>query len=148
MSDITVEIESLRDYVIDPKYSRIWMQSLPDKFTASELAIRFVGDESTSETGYHYRMDRDYQFIYFGKSERECITVASGLQRRINNTDVIKLKGSDRYMRIGQLSVSQPFKTEDGNVFAVIGILPAVVRQAREYEQYPKMSEIDITKQE
>lgn len=120
------------------------MQHLPLKYTAGELSIRYQGDTSTSETGYHYRLDREYQFVYFGASELDCIQKATALQRKLNSTHAIPLKGSSRYIRNGLFSLSQPFKTEGGEVFAVIGVLQAEMREARNFDAVPKMGGITI----
>lgn len=144
MADIALEVESLRDFVIDPTlYSRIWMQTMPAKYTAGELSIRYQGGNTASETGYHYRLEREYQFVYFGISERDCIVKASALERKLNSTHVIPLKGSSRYIRNGLFALSQPFKTEGGEVYGIIGVLQAEMREARHFEESPKFTEID-----
>lgn len=142
MANIEKEVEGLRDYVADLQFARIWMQYLPAKYTADELAIRYQGSDPTDETGYHYRLDRTYQLVYFGVSERDCITRVSTLERKFNNTRYIEIKDSANKLSVGSLSFSQPFKTEGGEVFAVIGILTGAIRQARDFEQSPKLEEI------
>lgn len=147
MADIAIEVESLRDFVADPTlYSRVWMQTMPAKYTAGELSIRYQGGNTASETGYHYRLDREYQLVYFGTSERDCIIKGSALERKFNSKHVIQLKGSERYIRVGPFSLSQPFKTEGGEVFAIIGMLQAEVREARDFtvQEVPKMGGITI----
>lgn len=147
MADIVTEVESLRDFVVDPTlYSRIWMQTMPAKYEAGQLSIRFTGGGTASETGYHYRLDREYQFVYFGTSELDCIRKGTVLQRKLNSKHAIKLKGSERYIRVGPFSLSQPFKTEGGEVFAIIGMLQAELREARDFsaEEVPKMGGITI----
>lgn len=149
MADIALEVESLRDFVADSTlYTRIWMQFLPAKYTAGELVIRNIGSDSESETGYHYRIDREYQFVYFGTTERDCIVKGSALERKLNSTHVIPLKGSSRFIRNGLFALSQPFKAEGGEVFGIIGVLQAEMREARQFEQPSKMAAIDssITK--
>lgn len=146
MADIALEVESLRDFVTDSAlYSRIWMQSLPAKYTAGELSIRYIGGDTTSETGYHYRLDREYQFVYFGTSERDCIVKASALQRKLNSTHAIPLKGSSRFIRNGLFALSQPFKTEGSEVYGIIGVLQAEMREARHFEHPSKMTAIETT---
>ena len=145
MADIVLEVESLRDFVADSTlYTRIWMQTLPAKYTAGELSIRFIGDDTASETGYHYRIDREYQFVYFGTSERDCIIKASALQRKINSTHIIPLKGSSRFIRNGLFALQQPFKTEGSEVFAIIGVLHAEMREARHFEVATKIGGITV----
>ena len=147
MADIVTEIESLRDFVVDTTlYSRIWMQTMSAKYTAGELSIRFTGGGTASETGYHYRLDREYQFVYFGTSELDCIRKGTALQRKLNSKHAIQLKGSERYIRVGPFSLSQPFKTEGGEVFAIIGMLQAELREVRPLigGEAPKMGGITI----
>lgn len=147
MADIAIEVESLRDFVADPTlYSRVWMQTMPAKYTAGELSIRYQGGNTASETGYHYRLDREYQLVYFGTSERDCIIKGSALERKFNSKHVIQLKGSERNIRVGPFSMSQPFKTEGGEVFAIIGMLQAELREARDFtaEEAPKMGEVVV----
>jgi len=120
------------------------MQHIPLKYTAGELSIRYQGDSTTSETGYHYRLDREYQFVYFGLTELDCIRKATVLQRKLNSKHAIPMKGSERYIRLGPFSMSQPSKTEGGEVFAIIGMLQAEMREAREFEQVPKIGGITI----
>lgn len=144
MADIALEVESLRDFVADPTlYTRIWMQYLPAKYTAGELSIRFIGDDTASETGYHYRLDREYQFVYFGASELDCIRKASALERKLNSTHVIPLKGSSRFIRNGLFALSQPFKAEGGEVYGIIGVLQAEMREARQFAAVDKIGAID-----
>lgn len=143
MTDIVTEVESLRDFIADPMFTKYWMQHLPSKYTAGELSVRFIGDTATSETGYHTRFDREYQFVIFGTSERDCIVRASAVQRKLNNVHVIPLKGTSRFIRNGLFALSQPFKTEGGEVFAVIGVLQAEIREARHFEVSPKITGID-----
>ena len=148
MADITQEIECLRNYVADLPFSRIWMQHLPAVYTAGELSIRYIGDATESETGYHYRLDRDFQFVLFGTSERDCVSRASALQRRLNGAIKLKITDAEEsgYMTLGSFSCSPPFKAEDSEVYGVIGIMQAQVREARDFSalEAPKMGGITI----
>ena len=136
---------ALRDFVKDTaEYSRIWLQTIPEKYVAGEMIIRYVGDTSVDETGYHYRLDRDYQIVYFGDSELDCLQKASAIQRKVNNHKQVRLEDSGRYMTLESFSFSQPTKAEGGDVYFIIGILQARVRQARDFSQEEKMWEINI----
>lgn len=143
MADIAKEVESLRDFVTDLNFARIWMQHLPEKYTAGELSIRYIGDTSASETGYHRRYNRDYQFVYFAANELACIQKASELQRKLENEHKLRIKDSEDYLTLGSFSISQPFKTEGTAVFAFIGVLQAQVWSGAEIEEPTKVSEID-----
>ncbi|QIG62527.1 hypothetical protein [Sporosarcina phage Lietuvens] len=150
MAEITDEITALRDLVADVGFTKIRLAHLPDKYTAGELSIRYQGDDVTSETGYHYRLDREYQFVFFGTSERDVISYASKVQRRLNSVFKLKIGTADEsgYMTLGSFSCSQPFKAEDNvSIYGIIGVLQAEVREARYFTQSPKISgiETDVT---
>jgi len=143
VADIVKEVETLSEYIAGvTTFNRIWKQYLPPKYTANELSIRYLGDTSTAETSYHLRLDREYQFIYFGTSELDCIQKIALIQRKLKSKDAIQMKGSPRYMRIGSFSMSQPFMTEGSTVYAVIGVLQAQVREARDFVDAPKMANV------
>lgn len=149
MAEITDEIMALRDLVAGVGFTTTWLAHLPDKYTAGELSIRNIGSDTASETGYHYRLDREYQFVFFGKSERECASYASKLQRAINSAFKIPYgtgEGSG-YMSLGSFSCTQPFKTEDDvSIYGVIGVLQAEVRESRDFSAYeaPKIGGVNI----
>lgn len=147
-TNVIKEIESLAEFVKTLNFTRIHKQTTPSKYKPNELVIKFIDGDSTSETGYHYRLDREYQIVYFGDSEKACIEVASNLEQQFNNAEVIKLVDSTRHLRIGSFSMSQPFRTENKEVYAFIGVLQANVRQARTFGTSPKMEVIEIERQD
>ena len=144
MAEITDELLALRDYVTSIGFTRINLAYLPEKYVAGELSIRYQGDDSTSETGYHYRLDRDYQFVVFGTSERDCLSKASALQKRMNGAHKIRV-GESGWMSLGSFSMSQPFKAEDSDVYGIIGMLQATVREARDFSAFEVPSIGDVT---
>lgn len=128
----------------DLGFYRIWMMYLPEKYVAGEMSIRFLGDTAESETGYHFRLNREYQFVLFGASERDCMSKAVALQRRLKSKDKLHVDGSS-YLSLGLFSFSQPFKTEDSDeVYGVIGVLQAEIREAREFEPVGKIGGVNI----
>ncbi|MBA9027519.1 hypothetical protein [Peribacillus huizhouensis] len=145
MADIKNEIQSLRDFVAPMMPTVAFkLQFMPTEFRAEDLIIQYKGGVSETETGYHYRHDRTYQFVYIGISELDCLTKAQPLERLFNNEMVIPLKGTTRYLRIESFSLSEPFKTESG-VFAIIGMLEVNLREARGQITYPKVEHVGVT---
>lgn len=143
MADIIAEIDTIGDLLVGVGAGRLYKQDLPKTYVANTLGIRWQGDVSKSETAYHYRIDRLYQIIYFATSEVKCLQTAPKLTQPIEQNIKTKLRGSDAYMTLGSLSLSAPFKTETDGVYAIIGILPVSIREARQFEQVPKMRVID-----
>lgn len=143
MASIANEIESIYEYIAPVMGgSREWFQNVPTTPKADEYVIRYLLSEQTAETAAHYRLNRDYQIIYFAANEFACLTKGDVIARQLNNTDVIPLKGSDRYMRVGSFSFLQPFKTESG-MYAIIGILQLELREARPQAVVQKINDVN-----
>jgi hypothetical protein len=143
VASIANEIESIYEYIAPVMSgSREWFQNVPATPNANEYVIRYLLSEQTTETAAHYRLNRDYQIIYFAANEFACITKGDVIAHQLNNTDVIPLKGSDRYMRVGSFSFSQPFKTESG-MYAIIGILQLELREARPQATETKIASVN-----
>jgi hypothetical protein len=144
VASITNEIESIAAFV-EPVLTgaTVYKQRVPVQPVANEVSIRYLTGDSESETNYHYRLDRDYQIIYFAQNEFACLQKFEALEQKLNDVFVIPINGSMRYLRVGSFSFSQPFKTEGGTVFAMIGVLRVSVREARTQEQYEKIMNIE-----
>ncbi|MDQ0154912.1 hypothetical protein [Robertmurraya andreesenii] len=143
MASITNEIESIAE-VVEPLFpgANVYYQRIPAEPKMNELSIRFIAGGSSSETNYHYRLDHDFQIVYFGRNEFDCLTKFEALERKLNDGFLIPIKGSLRYMRIGSFSFSQPFKTE-GGANAILGVLNVEVREARTQQQYEKIAVVN-----
>lgn len=142
MASITNEIESIAA-VVEPLFpdATVYYQRIPTEPKANELALRFIASGSTTETNYHYRLDHDFQIVYFGRNEFECLTKFESLERKMNDGFLIPIKDSTRYLRIGSFSFSQPFKTESG-ANAIIGVLSVELREARTQPEYDKIENL------
>lgn len=135
---------ALRDFVADLGFTAINLAHVPAEYVAGELSIRFAGGDTASETGYHFRLDRNYQFIVFGTSERDCLARTSPLQRRLRSAHKINV-GESGWLTLGSFSLSPTFKAEGAEVYVITGILQATAREAREFAEVPKMAEIETT---
>lgn len=144
MADIKTEVQSIRDFVAPELPGAAFkLQNMPDTYKAGELVIELVGSKTETETGYHYRLDRTFQLVYFGTSKLDCLTKMQAVERKINDKQMIPL--GTRYLRIGSFSLSQSFKTETTGVYAVIGILEAETREARTQEVFTKIQDVNAT---
>jgi hypothetical protein len=146
MASIINEVESVGAFVA-PVFpgAKVWYQNVPIEPVANELVVRYLSSDNTTETGYHYRLNRDYQIVYFAQNEFACLQKFEALERRINDTLVIPLKNSERYLRLESFSFSQPFKTEAGTVTAILGVLSVHVREARTQETSEKINNVNST---
>ena len=146
MASIINEVESVGDFIA-PVFpgAAVSYQNVPIEPAANDLVVRYLTSDNTTETGYHYRLNRDYQIVYFAQNEFACLQKFEALERHINDTLVIPLKNSDRYLRLESFAFSQPFKTEAGTVSAVIGVLSAHLREARTQQTFEKINNVDST---
>lgn len=150
MADIKNEIDSISDYISQKLQNVKCIKKTPKEYKASEMLVRFQSSKPETETNFHYRLDRTYQLVYFGKNESDCITQFSGLEQEFNNDMLIPLRGADvrtRYISIGSFSLSRPFETENGT-FAIMGYLEAGLRESRPQKQYEKMNDLTVTKED
>lgn len=145
MADTVREINTIADIVASASpFTRIWKQFLPLVYKDGEIAIRWQGDRDTSETNTFYRINRDYQIVYFASSEAKCLGVASEIRCTLAQTIKTEIEDTGDYMTLGPFSFSQPFKTDTDGVFSVVAILQVEVREGRLKPVFEKMAEIDV----
>lgn len=146
MEALQLEIQSLADFVeMELIGVRFHLQHMPENYDNHELAIELVSSRPTTETAFHYRLNRTYQLVYFGTNKLDCMSKMQVLERKFNDKQLIPLGQTGRYLRIASFSLSQAFKTDTTGVFAVIGMLEAELREARTQEKYEKINAVDTT---
>lgn len=144
MADIIAEINTIGDLIAPASdFTRFYKQSLPEKYVANTVGIRWQGDTNESLTNVMYSVGRTYQVVYFGNNEVNCIQIADKIRTQLNNTIKTRLRGSDDYMTLGPLSFSAPYKTETDGVYAIIGVLPVTVYAERPQTEYQKMAYVE-----
>lgn len=120
--------------------SKTGKQTIPKVPAADTFYIRFLDDSRETETPYYYRADREYQIVYFGQWPEQIIPKMDKLAADLYQTEVV----ADG-IRVGSFSFSQPVET-DGGLYASVGILQVVVREAREQPTYPLINHIGVRK--
>ncbi|MEH7521688.1 hypothetical protein V7149_00175 [Bacillus sp. JJ1503] len=145
MASIVNEIETLAEF-IEPLFAgaSVHYQQVPIEPKANTLVVRYLMSGNETETGYHYRIDRDFQIVYYAQNDFACMQKFEQLERILNDNLAIPLKGSDRYLRLDSFNFSQPFKTESG-VTAIIGVLKAHVREPRTQPVTQKIQHVTAT---
>lgn len=144
MADIIAEINTIGDLIAPAaSFERFYKQSLPTKYVANTVGIRWQGDRDASLTNVVYEVERTYQIIYFDTSELKCVQHADKIRAALNNAIKVKLRDSDGYMTLGSFNYSAPFKTETDGVYAIVGILPAHVYVERPQPKAEKMRVVD-----
>jgi hypothetical protein len=89
-------------------------------------------------------VERDYQVVYFGSNVADVLSKIDDISHAVmNNQIVIPIKDSLRYIRVESFNFSQPFKTE-GGLDSVIGVLQTQVREARDQEQFEKITKVNV----
>ena len=145
MADIKAEIQSRRDFVA-PELTGVTfqLQNMSETYKANVMSIEFGASSPTSETAYHYRLNRTYQLVYFGTSKLDCVTKMQAIERKINDKQDIEIGSTGRYLRVASFSLSNAFKTETTGVYAVIGMLEAKVREPRTQENYEPINNVTV----
>lgn len=143
MADITNELETLEAFVAVSVTGLNTMFIAPKEPQANDLAIQSLGSSSESETTYHYRIDREFQFVYYADDVFAVLQTLEQFEALFANALTIPLLNSDRHLKDVGFSSSRPFETESGK-FAFIGILRCNLRQARPQQQYEKINELNI----
>lgn len=138
------ELESVEAFVktVHPT-SATEKQTVPRKPHPDLFVIRFQNDDRTSETAYHYRIDREYQIVYIGDSEADVITKMDALSTALYQRQLILINGSLRNLCVESFSFSQPFRTEN-ELVACIGVLAVEVREARNQSEDPLIQHVYV----
>jgi hypothetical protein len=137
------DIESVEAFVKSVHAaSTTYKQTVPRTQTANMFVIRFQGDSRELETAAHYRIDREYQIVYFGADETDVLAKMDALSKALYQRKLIGIKDSLRYIRVESFSFSQPFKTENA-LYACIGVLSTEVREARDQATYTKIMQVN-----
>ncbi len=115
---------------------------VPAQPTKDIFVVRPLVNDYESETRYHYRIGRSYQFVAYGADVPSVLNTMGAVAREVNDgKTMIPIKGSQRYIRCGSFSFGAAFKTE-GGVYACVGVLETEVREARAQEQYEKIMHV------
>ncbi|CAM2951592.1 hypothetical protein PASE110613_09110 [Paenibacillus sediminis] len=112
-------------------------QTIPAVPKANSFYVRFLSEERENETRYHYRIDREYQIVYFAQWPEQVMPKMDALGRALYQADSID------YIRIESFSFSQPVKT-DNDLFVSIGILATSTRESRDQTAYPKINNVTV----
>lgn len=124
--------------------ARTEKQTPPKKPSANLFVIRFLNDGRESETAAHFRIDREFQLIYYGSKSEDALTKMDALSKALYQRQVIPINGTLRYLRVKSFAYSQPFETEN-DLYACVGILAIERREARDTETYAKIMNVHTT---
>lgn len=113
-------------------------QTIPKKPIVDTFYIRFLNDDRTTETRYHYRADREYQVIYFAQWPEEVIPKMDALSEALYQTENIASG-----IRVESFAFAQPVELDSGG-YVSIGILEVAVRTARQQPDDPLIEQIHI----
>jgi hypothetical protein len=121
-----------------------YKQTIPLVPVPNTFVVRFLTGSPESETAYHFRVDRDYQLIYFGATELDVLTKVGAVESALFQRKLIPIDGSLRYIRVENVASSAPFRT-DNELFAAIIVLSTEVRQARDQAEYVKIANVNAS---
>ncbi|MEK4360808.1 hypothetical protein NYE48_27765 [Paenibacillus sp. FSL M7-1455] len=114
-------------------------QKIPLKPPPNSFYVVVDDENRVTETRYHFRNDRVYQIVHFAERPDTALANMSAFGDAVLQTELIK------YIRVNDWSTTQPFETEDADLYAIIGVLDTSVRQARIQKAYPKINNVNVT---
>jgi hypothetical protein len=112
-------------------------QVVPLQPAAGSFYVRMIDEDRTTETRYHYRVDRVYQIVHVTVRPDMVLADMDALGRAIYQDELIG------HIRVNAYSVSQPALTDNG-LYAIIGILDTSVRESRDQTVYPKIDNVTV----
>ncbi|MCM3784316.1 hypothetical protein M3231_15135 [Neobacillus mesonae] len=139
MSTVTDEIIAIETFVNGALPDVLTeKQTVPEQPRPNTLVIRFQnGDPPVKETPYYYRIDREYQFVYFSEFAEEAFPIMDSLVDAFEITESLP----DTNMRIDGFTYGHPTLT-DNKIYATIGILTAETRRSVPQKQYEKINNV------
>jgi hypothetical protein len=120
-------------------------QTVPLQPAPGLFVARFLTESRTDETAYHYRIERDYQVIYYSATPQAAFPVMDALSNAIYDVQRIVATGS----RLNALNYSQPMRTDTDKAattnagYATLGILRITSRQSRTQQSYPLIQNVN-----
>lgn len=114
----------------------------PLTLAANMFVLRFVNESRTLETAAHFRMDRDYQIVYYGENGLDVLTIMDGLSKAFYQKKVIPITDSSRFIGMKSFSFSQLSQTENG-LYTAIGALSTETREARDCDPSEKIGRVN-----
>lgn len=120
-------------------------QTVPLQPTPGLFVVRFLTESRTDETAYHYRIERDYQVIYYSATPQAAFPVMDALSNALYDVQRIVATGS----RLNSLNYSQPGRTDTDKAsttnagYATLGVLRITSRQSRTQQSYPLIQNVN-----
>jgi hypothetical protein len=140
------ELNSIYDFLTEAyPTATVERQDVPESPVANLFVVRLQSNDTSTETRFSYKNDREFQLIYFGTSSVDVLTKVDELSRLFNNGKfAIPIRESLRYIRVKAFSFTTPFKSASG-IDAVIAVLQTETREARDFEAYEKIMSVKPT---
>jgi hypothetical protein len=138
VADVIDEILALETFVRAAfPASTIEKQTVPEQPAHDTFVIRFLSETPTDETLYSFRLNREYQIVYFSDRPEQALPIMGALTSAIENVRYI----AETRTRLDAFGYSQPALT-DNDKYVTIGILRTSTRQARPQPKYDKINHV------
>ncbi|WP_339273720.1 hypothetical protein MKY59_21330 [Paenibacillus sp. FSL W8-0426] len=146
MADITTEILAIEAFIksVIPA-ARVEKQTVPLQPSAGLFVVRFLTQTPATETLYHYRMDRDYQVLYYSAKPQDAFPVMDALSNALY--DEQRIASSDS--RLDSFTYAMPTKSSTDKAsttnadYVTPGILRVTSRRSRPQPTYPLINSVN-----
>ena len=145
MANIKNELESVKAFVADsfPVGTKINLENTPAELVSKVAVISLAGERTvTPETAAHDRVDSTIQITYYGTNKLDCLQSMEAVVRKLTNSRVIPLNGSDRHIKFHAPSMTAAYSTQTTGVFVIACMLRIHTRDALAQPNYPMMNHI------
>lgn len=146
MADTTSELLAIEAFIksVVPGV-RVEKQTAPLSPSSGLFVVRYLNGTPTNETGYHYRIEREYQLIYYSARPQDSFAVMDALSTAFYTEQRLASVGS----RVDSFIYGQPAKTSTDRAavtnaeYSTLGILRLTSRQSRPQQTYPLIQNVN-----
>lgn len=137
---IMVELDSVAAAVLSEIPGAAVKYEIPVEPQSGQFIVRAQNSDLSSESLFTFRIERDYQIIFYSDDPQTAVETMDRLARRFMRGDTMipLADNSLRYIRISGVGFGTPVLTESG-LFSILGIMQTELRQARDQEAYTKI---------
>lgn len=141
---LLVELDSVASDLLIEFPDAAIKYEIPKEPQMNTFIIRAQTNDFSTESRFTFRIERDYQIIFYSADPQIALEKMDQLARRCmkGETLIPLIDNSLRYIRINSFGYSLPQRTESGELFAVIGMMPSELRQARDQAAFAKIMSV------
>lgn len=117
------------------------VQTEPSAPVDNMFVIRFTGGSRQADTGFHVRVDREYEIIHYGSDVEQVLEHMDGLSKALQQSQTIPMLNSGRHIRVLAFPFAGPAAAAN-DLYVCKGTLSTAVRENREPPAFEKIAQV------